>query len=247
MCSSQVRCADSNLGNRRAQYHSCGLYEQTAWLKRIRWISAPRVLLSRRNIDSALWILMLIQCQLSNLDMWRDFWLFLYVLQQSFLPFCLPRCFYFDISARLVLVSVSFSIVLSLTQTQWRWSVLSSSTGVLPHNRGPVLSIPQSEISAMLFFSFFFQLCVFTGGFKQLHLNWACLTLPCAEKRAAFFYYSQLRMWNLLQTSLLAIAGPCIYQRPPTQNPVITLTGLWGDDKNASVESSSGLDVALPL
>lgn len=60
MCSSQVRCADSNLGNQRAQYHSCGLYEQTAWLKRISWISAPRVLLSRRSIDSALWILIFV-------------------------------------------------------------------------------------------------------------------------------------------------------------------------------------------
>lgn len=33
----------------------------------------------------------------------------------------------------------------------------------------------------------------------------------------------------------------------PPQNPLITLVGLWRGDKNASVESSSGLDIALPL
>lgn len=60
MCSSQVRCADLKLGNRRAQYCTCGLYQQTVWLKRISWISAPRVLLSRRSIDSALWILIFV-------------------------------------------------------------------------------------------------------------------------------------------------------------------------------------------
>lgn len=33
----------------------------------------------------------------------------------------------------------------------------------------------------------------------------------------------------------------------PPQNPRITLAGLWRGDKNAGVESSSGLDIALPL
>lgn len=33
----------------------------------------------------------------------------------------------------------------------------------------------------------------------------------------------------------------------PPQNPFITLAGLWRGDKNANVESSSGLDIALPL
>lgn len=196
---------------------TCGLYQQTAWLKRRSWISAPRVLLSRRSIDSALWILIFVFVFL-RVYLKLIQWLFFFnVLQQSFLPFCLPRCFYFDISARLVLVSVSFSIILSLTQTQWKWSVLSSSTGVLPHNRGPVLPIP--PVWGMLFFSFFSQ-CVFTGGFKHLHLNWACLTLPCAEKRAAFFYYSQLRMWNLLQTSLLAIPPPPAEPRHYSHRPL---------------------------
>lgn len=73
------------------------------------------------------------------------------------------------------------------------------------------------------------------------------MLIKCAQpyhgdEIGALFFYNGPLCVNVRPPSELS-HSKALYLPHPSQKPLITPKGLWGGDKNASVESSCGLDV----